>query len=152
MATKSSFITTVNGFITAVITQLKLRNGLLEFTNELWKVSLNDNQGTTNVITKTFASATYNLDFNKVGNKVYVNGQVNVFGVTTFPTSAVYATFTNSEFAPKTGKIFYINGSELGGSTVFSMSFNGTTGEIKSTKALNAISNFSINGWYQTND
>jgi hypothetical protein len=152
MATKASFITTVNGFLTAIITVLKHRNSMLEVINELWKTSLNDTQSSTNVITKTFASATYNLDFNKVGNKVYVSGTVNVFGVITFTTSDIYATFTNSELAPKTGKIFYINGSELGGTKVFALSFNGTTGEIKSTKSLNPISNYTINGWYQTND
>jgi len=154
MATKSAFITTVNGFLTAVITYLTHRSSMLEVINELWKASLNDTEATTNVITMTYASADYNLDFNKVGNKVYVNGTVKVFGTSTLPTLSTYATFTNSEFKPKDNKIYYINGIQSGTSTAIVMAFYGgtTTGTIKNGRPMATATDYTINGWYLTND
>jgi len=154
MATKSAFTTVVNAWIAITVTITKVRSSLLEFTNELWKASVNDTEATTNVITMTYASADYNLDFNKVGNKVYVNGTVKVFGTSTLPTLSTYATFTNAEFKPKDNKIYYINGIQQGTSTSIVMAFYGgtTTGTIKNGRPLAPTTDYSINGWYLTND
>jgi hypothetical protein len=154
MANKATFTSTVNAFISIVVTIVKVRNALLEYTNELWKSSVNDTDATTNVITKTYASADYNLDFNKVGNKVYVNGIIKVFGSSTLPTLSTYATFTTAEFKPKDNKIFYINGSQLGTSTCIVMQFIGgtTTGTIKNGRPMLIATDYTINGFYETND
>jgi hypothetical protein len=70
MATKSGLIASVNGFITAVITQLKLRNGFLDIINELFQTT------TTQTITTGTNVFWCNLRYKKVGNIVYIDGSI----------------------------------------------------------------------------
>ena len=67
---KTTLIATINGFVTAIITQLKLRNAYLELVNIFFS--------TTIVHANTYApnQYTYNLKFNKRGNKVHVSGTI----------------------------------------------------------------------------
>lgn len=70
MATKSTLISNINGFITSVVNITKHRNSMLELVNTFFS--------TTIVKSNTPASNqfTYNLKFNKRGNKVHVTGWI----------------------------------------------------------------------------
>lgn len=70
MATKSGLIASINGFITAVITQLKLRNGFLDIINELFQTTTTQ---TLIVGTNVFW---YGLRYKKIGNIVFIDGYI----------------------------------------------------------------------------
>jgi hypothetical protein len=92
---KATLISTINGFVTAIITQLKLRNAYLELINIFFS--------TTIVKSNTPASNqfTYNLKFNKRGNKVHVTGWIrNDF--TTAKSSTIVFTNDNTSLYCKT--------------------------------------------------
>lgn len=68
MATKSTLIANINGFITAVVDITKHRNSMLELINTFFSTT------TTHSNTAGANQYTYNLKFNKRGNKVLVTG------------------------------------------------------------------------------
>lgn len=72
---KSTIISNINGFITAVITQLKHRNSMLELVNNLWSTVYNDTKiGTSltplSATTPLVTTIDYDLVLNRTGNKV----------------------------------------------------------------------------------
>jgi hypothetical protein len=105
MATKSGLIASVNGYITAVITQLKLRNGFLDIINELFTTT------TTYTLSTGVDCFHYDLYFKKIGNTVYVEGTAQskfpftVYSPTIFTIPAgIYRPIRN---------VFFIAGAEL---------------------------------------
>jgi len=154
MANKATFTATVNAFISIVVTIVKVKNALLEYTNELWKTTLNDTEASTNVVTKTFANAVYTIAFNKVGNKVFVNGFFSNVSSATLAGNSILFTVTNSEYIPKGVGEYAFNCISVvpnaGSSRV--VVFEGSTGEVTITGSLVPNTNYQINGWYQTND
>jgi len=94
---KATLISTINGFLTAIITQLKHRNSMLELINIFFSTT------TTHSNTSAPNQYTYNLKFNKRGNKVHVTGTIrNDFSVVksgevifTNPTSALACKTSN---------------------------------------------------------
>lgn len=100
MATKSSLISTVNGYATAIITQAKVRSFLLELINVLFQTT----------ITQTLVVGSnvfyYNLKYKKQGNVVHVDGYIaNLYSVAksnvdlvTIPDSLVFAKTGNPTY------------------------------------------------------
>ena len=68
MATKSVLISTINGFISVIVTIVKVRKAFLEVINELFASSNN--------YTVTTGNIQYNLTFTKSGNKCHVTGSI----------------------------------------------------------------------------
>jgi len=140
---KATLISTINGFLTAVITQLKHRNSMLEIINTLFQ--------TTYVLSNTPApnQFTYNLKFKKIGNIVHVSGFVkNDFS--TMQGSTIVATIGNSLYNCKTANDVILN---VTGTTSLQ---NGLLSVAENNLFL--ITNIGIgntiiiNGHYQTND
>ena len=92
MATKSGIISTINGYIAAVVNIANHRLSMLEVVNELWQTTYNitDFSGSNKFY--------YNLNFKKQGNIVFVDGSIiNKFTVSKgFNTEMV--TIPNSVF------------------------------------------------------
>jgi len=156
MSTKEELILDLDGEIDAVgkVTKTRHTNANEFMVNEFYSTPVTDNEATTSIIEVTAPSADYNVEFNKVGNKVFVNGTVKVFGSTTLPASSIYATFTSAEFKPKDNKIYYINGIQQGTGVAIVMAFHGgtTTGVIRTGRPMSPATDYTINGWYLTND
>jgi len=68
MANKATLIANINGFITAVVNITKHRDSMLELVNTFFSTT------TTHSNTAGANQYTYNLKFNKRGNKVLVTG------------------------------------------------------------------------------
>ena len=78
---KSTIIANINGFITALITQLKTRNAFLEVVTNLWSTIYDDTKMTSSLTplsatTPLVAGINYNLVLSRSGNKVFVQGWV----------------------------------------------------------------------------
>lgn len=78
---KSTIIANINGFITALITQLKTRNAFLEVVTNLWSTIYDDTKNSSSLTplsatTPLVAGINYNLVLNRSGNKVFVQGWV----------------------------------------------------------------------------
>jgi hypothetical protein len=78
MATKTGIIANINGFITAIITQLKVRNAYLELVNEMYRqtttesfTNLADN---TPLTTPNGTTHYYSFQVDKIGNHVFWGG------------------------------------------------------------------------------
>jgi hypothetical protein len=65
---KTTLISTINGFITAVVSVAKVRNAYLEIVNALFPTALNQTIST--------GSITCNLDYKKCGNEARVSGSI----------------------------------------------------------------------------
>ena len=68
MANKTTLTSAINGFITAVVSVTKVRNAFLELINTFFSTT------TTHSNIAGANQYTYNLKFNKRGNKVLVTG------------------------------------------------------------------------------
>lgn len=143
MATKAGLISAVNGYITAVITQLKHRNSMLEIINELFQ--------TTHTMSNVSApnQLTYNLKFKKIGNLVWVDGTVkNEYTIAIGNTNLV--TIDNSLFFAKTGQD--TKGFVVGENSLSNGIINFTTDKIFIVTNIGAGNTIRINNHYQTND
>ena len=152
MATKAGLISAVNGFITSIVNITKHRNSMLAVVNELYGSNqLNDTQATTNVIMVQVQSGLYNLTFTKIGTLVNVFGYIRK-NTASIPSSTIIAAFTNTEFAPQTGKQFRINGFFDGSNNIVPFVFeNVTTPQIRNFKLVPATEEYYINGFYLAN-
>ena len=111
MATKTGIIASVNGFITAIITQLKLRNGFLELINEMYTDAVSDSNSSETYTTKAGTSITYNVSFKKSGNEVKMS--LSFRNTTSSPIASLEDIFTwkNTAYRPKNPQAnFYISG------------------------------------------
>lgn len=142
MSTKSGLISAINGFITAIITQAKHRNSMLELVNELFQ--------TTTRITRTsgVGGYYYDLRFKKIGNIVFIDGFIknntgvfaNNVSMITIPDSVYYAKTGQDTLLRCTNDIF----------TNILISF--ATSSIAVLSPLAPDVTITINAHYQTND
>lgn len=101
MATKSGLLATINGFITAVITQAKHRSSMSAVVNEIYPNSVSDSN-----ITKTYTEAiggnniNYSISIVKSGNIAHISGSFQNGNTFIISNRAVF-TWLNSEFKPK---------------------------------------------------
>lgn len=99
MAIKSTITSTINSFITAIITQTKLRNALSTLLDNFYPTPVYDTQATTNVFTKVDNDFTYNIKVAKIGRVVHINGWFeNITGSALGSQNIV--TITDSEYLP----------------------------------------------------
>ena len=69
MATKVGILATINGFITAIITQAKVRSAYSTIVDEMYSDAVSDNQTTETYTTKSGTDITYTITIKKDGNK-----------------------------------------------------------------------------------
>lgn len=142
METKSSLISTINGYITSVVTVLKVRNAFSSIINELFQTTTTYSLETgTNVFR-------YKLRFKKIGNIVFLDGYIT--NKYTTPQSAlnIYS-IPNSLYYGKTSEdtvcvIPTTNG------TYANISISGDVIYLISALGINETLRFNIH--YQTND
>ena len=104
MATKTNLISAVNGFLTAIITQLKVRNAQLEVINELYSTPVTDDSTTETYTTQTTPSVTYAIQITKQGRSVRINGSFsNTTGVA-LPSGTEIFAFKTNEFRGSTSE------------------------------------------------
>ena len=121
MATKTSITSTINGFITAIVTVTKVRSAFDTLLNNVYPTPISDTQLTTNVVTKIGTKFTYNLQFSKVGRNIHICGSItNVSGGSILNSVEDILEVTNAEFEPYT--TYSLIGSNLNGNV--SLSFN----------------------------
>jgi hypothetical protein len=149
MATKSNILTTVNGFITAIITQAKVRSALSTLLDNFYPTVLYDNQTTTNVITKVDDDFGYNVKIAKVGRLVNIDGFVENITESTISNEA-FANITNTEFQTAVGILpYYLTATSTSGLTIF-VAVNPTTLSVVGTVPIDT--KFYFNGCYTTKD
>lgn len=133
--TKADIITAINTQLTAIITQAKVRLASLQLVNELFPI---ENNYTSVVI----GEITYNLNFKKVGNTIFLNGKIkNQTG--SIITGEIYE-ITNSVYFGKTGITHYGTSNDK----VFDILNN----KISINSAFGDGEAIYINASYQTND
>lgn len=143
--TKASLISTINGFITAIVSVTKVRNAYLELINIFFSTT----------IVKSNTSApnqfTYNLKFNKKGNMVHCSGFIkNDYAI--IKGNEIIFTQTDSELYCKTGQdttAYGMNATALSNQSVM-INFNNANIYLNGAFQVGAI--IYINASYQTND
>lgn len=143
MANKSTIISNVNGFLTAIITQLKVRNASLELIKELYSDAVSDNQTNETYTTKSGTTINYSLTLKKVGNQPMLKGTITNTGLSMITTQNVFA-WKNNEFKPKAGFTYLFDAKQ--GNSVVKCLLNSTGLSISSPMAsgIYFIDNFQI--------
>jgi len=77
MATKSSIISAINGFITSVVNITKHRNSMLQIVNELYTELDFDDHTTETFTTRVSTTINYELALTKCGNKMFMKLYIN---------------------------------------------------------------------------
>jgi hypothetical protein len=124
MATKTSLLTTINGFLSATITVLKHRSSMSVVVDELYPTVLVDTHlGTTNVITRAGTNYAYSFRFSKQGRNIAVSGSIsNVTG--SLLGQAVIANITNADFSASPSTNLICQADDL---STIRMQISGTT-------------------------
>lgn len=115
MATKTSITSTINGFITAIVTVTKVRSAFDTLLNNVYPTPLVDTHLTTNVITSVNANFEYQLTFTKVGRLVHVVGFLTNVSGSILDIEDI-ATISNTEYRPFAS--FSITGHNANGQTL----------------------------------
>jgi hypothetical protein len=102
MATKTSLLTTINGFITAVITQAKHRSSMSAVVDEIYPSNVTDSQATETYTTKAGTSINYSIRITKSGNIAHISGTVRNTTAGILGSQNVF-TWKDNEFRPKSG-------------------------------------------------
>lgn len=110
MATKSGLIAAVNGWLTALITQAKVRSAALETINELYPTKVSDNNTNETYTTKNGSVITYSIQIVKQGRSVRINGSYNNTSGLAIPVGTTIFTFKTNEF---TGDTSYYLGNNV---------------------------------------
>lgn len=113
MATKSSLIGTVNGFITSLVTVAKHRNSMLEVINELYPSKVSDDSTSETYTTQTNANITYGIQIVKQGRSIRINGSYTNNSVSSLPIATTIFTFKDSQFKGDTSSYLGINAKHI---------------------------------------
>ena len=112
MAIKSNIISTINGFITAIVTVSKVRSSFDTIVDNIYPTPISDTEATTNVVTKIGTNFTYNLQFTKTGRNIHVCGSItNVSGSILGGSVEEILEVTHTEFEPYTTYSFICSNS-----------------------------------------
>ena len=125
MAIKSSITSTINGFITAIVTVSKVRSSFYTIVDNIYPTPISDTQLTTNVVTKISTNFTYNLQFTKTGRNIHVYGSITNISGSILSSVEEILEVTNSEFEPYTTYNFI--GSNLNGNVMLSFNSDALT-------------------------
>jgi len=106
MATKANLISAINGFLTAIITQAKVRSSASATVDEIYNTTYTENYyplstTTTNITTTISLQKRYRILFNKSGNRVNCSGLIQNFGESAL-SNTTWLTISNTEFQAKT--------------------------------------------------
>lgn len=143
MATKTNLISAINGFLTAIITQTKVRSAALETVNELYPTLITETNLTTNVFTINSTPVAYVFKISKQGNRVNMSGFIhNTTG--SILGEFIVANITNAEY--NSAGTFYDTNED--GSRLFVNDLN----ELKMQGLLGNGSKFFFNITYTTID
>lgn len=100
MATKANLISAINGFLTAIITQIKVRSSVSVIVDEIYPASIVDTQASETYTTKAGTAINYSIRITKSGNIAHVKGSItNNIGSILAPQNVF--TWKTSEFQPK---------------------------------------------------
>jgi len=102
MATKTSLLTTINGFITSVITQTKHRSSMSAVVDEIYPTQVTDSQTSETYTTKAGTNINYSITVIKSGNIAHVKGTVTNNTSSLIGSQNIF-TWKNNEFRPKSG-------------------------------------------------
>lgn len=102
MATKAGLLATINGFITAIITQAKHRSSMSSVVDEIYPISITDNHTSQTYTNKIDSRLQYEIMIIKSGNIAHISGTVtnNSPG---WVRGAYVFTFKENQFKPKSG-------------------------------------------------
>ena len=143
MATKTGLIATINGFLTAIITQAKVRSSASAIVDEIYPKVLTDTHlGTTNVITRVNTNYNYRFKFSKSGRNIAVNGSISNATASSIG-SFTFANITTAEYSA-TPSVNLMGVSDSG--QVIRLTINGTTVSYVGTMPPNTT--FYFNGIY----
>lgn len=120
---KTTLISTINGFITAIVTVAKVRSAFSAIIDILYPTKVSDNHGTTAVLTKVYADIEYIVNFKKVGNTVFIWGYVENIGNSINGLTNL-ANITNSVYVPASGEDFFFKATRLNGASDIFLSFS----------------------------
>jgi len=149
MAIKSSILSTVNGFITSIITQAKVRSALSTLLDNFYPTVLYDTDATTNVFTKTDTDFEYSFKIAKVGRVVNIDGYIENVTASSISDQPI-ASITNTEYTLATGIDNYnIVATSLSGLVVF---VSLRTNSISVFGTIPKDVKFYFNGCYTTKD
>lgn len=151
MATKNTITSTINGFITAIITQLKLRNAFSTLLDNIYPTVVIDIESTTTIFTKVNNDFIYDIKTSKIGRNV------NICGSFTNDTESAISdvnimNITNSEYIVGTNVLnHYIPAISESGLIVFiGVSLSGTALRLIGTAPKDV--KFYFNGTYTVKD
>lgn len=150
---KSTILANINGFITAVITQLKVRNSLLELVNNLWSPTVNDVKITSSltpltVTTPLQANIHYDIVFSRTGNKVWVQGRVWNNSATPIALFTDICNITDVNYQAKALLALFV-ATDPFTNTIILLNFSN---KITCATSMPAFGSFWFNGVYFTND
>lgn len=100
MATKSGILATINGFITAIITQSKVRSAYSTVVDELYPNVVTDSNDTETYTTKAGSNIDYSITIQKSGNSCYIKGTI-INNTTLAVSPQNIFTWKSNQFKPK---------------------------------------------------
>jgi hypothetical protein len=107
--TKANLISTVNGFLTAIVTIAKNRNAMLEIINELYPSKVIDNSTDEIYTTQNNSNITYAIQIVKQGRNIRINGTYTYSGSSTLEAGTEIFAFKESEFKGDTSAYLGVN-------------------------------------------
>ena len=108
MATKTGILATINGFITAIITQAKHRSSMATVVDEIYPITITDSSDVEEqtYTTKSGTNITYSITIKKSGNIAHLKGTItNVSGL--YLSTQPIFTWNESEFTPAVMDVYF---------------------------------------------
>jgi hypothetical protein len=140
MATKSGILATINGFITAIITQAKVRSAYSTVVDEIYPNVVNDSQATETYTTKAGSTLSYSITMHKSGNQVFIKGTITNLTSVLVGSQNVF-TWKETAFKPKSG-VNDFTFRAFNGSAVLNLFINNNVLSITSFMSANAVYSF----------
>lgn len=148
MATKASTLSTINGFITAIVTVLKTRNAFSTIVDTIYTDITTDTNSSTNIVSENLVKTgfDYNIVIMKIGNKVTIKGEFsnNTGFIVGSSTSDYIFTITNSEYLPNNLDNFFMFGTNITSLENVRLNFDTNKLLISSALDVDSVVNFEI--------
>lgn len=148
MATKASTLSTINGFITAIVTVLKTRNAFSTIVDTIYTDITTDTNSSTNIVSENVVKTgfDYNIVIMKIGNKVTIKGEFsnNTGFIVGSSTSDYIFTITNSEYLPNNLDNFFMFGTNITSLENVRLNFDTNKLLISSALDVDSVVNFEI--------
>lgn len=145
MATKPNFLSSINSFLTSIVTVTKHRNSMAVIADNLYLARVLDTQLTTNVATSSGASFTYRISTHKQGNKVTIRGTITNATGSALNIGDIFQ-ITNTEYRP-IETVSVLATSTTGQTTSFSLATNGT---LSLSNIMASATNYNFLTFYTT--